>query len=86
MLRSTRMIEGKMQIFYENTRNKKYFKSDIEFIYNGKATSFCPLDVYVVGYEGEPNEFTNIDEAINAKVFDGKSLLDIWDDISSQFS
>lgn len=65
---------------------KNILKSDIEFIYNGKGAAFCPLDVYAVGYEGEPNEFTNIDEAINAKVFDGKSLLDIWDDISSQFS
>lgn len=60
-------------------------KSDIDFIYNGKNAAFCPLDVYVVGFAGQPNEYKTLDEAINAKVFDGKSLMDIWDEILPQF-
>ena len=68
------------------TKEMEYLlKSDIDFIYNGKGAAFCPLEKYVVGFAGQPNEFKTLKEAINAKVFDGKSLLEIWDEISPQF-
>ncbi len=65
---------------------KSMLKSDIEFIYNGKAAAFCPIGVYVVGYSGDENTFKDIDSAINAKVFDGKSLVEIWEDVLPQIS
>ena len=40
--------------------------------------------ICVVGYDYEGRQFDTIDEAMEAKVFDGKSLVDIWDDIFQQ--
>ena len=65
---------------------KMYLKSDIDFMYNGKPAAFCPIGVYVVGFSGDENEFSNVEDAINAKVFDGKSLVDIWEEILPQIS
>ncbi len=69
-----------------NTSIKKMLKSDIEFVYNGKNAAFCPIDVFIVGFSGDENTFNDIDSAINARVFDGKSLVDIWDIVLPQIS
>ena len=37
-------------------------------------------------YDYEGQQFDTIDEAMEAKVFDGKSLVDIWEDIFPQVS
>lgn len=63
---------------------KSRLQSDIEFIHNGKEAAFCPIGVFVVGYSGEENTFDTIEDAMNAKVFDGKSLIEIWDDVLPQ--
>ena len=65
---------------------KEFLKSDIEFIYNGKNAAFCPIGVYVIGFSGEENTFDTLGAAINAKVFDGKSLVDIWDSVLPQIT
>lgn len=65
---------------------KKYLISDIDFYHNEKGAAFCPIGVYVVGYDNEGVEFATLDEAMDAKVFDGKSLVEIWDDVLPQIS
>ena len=55
---------------------KKYLNTDIEFVYHGKGAAFCPLNTFVVGFDGEGRDFKTLDEAIDAKVFDGKSLVE----------
>ena len=42
--------------------------------------------ICVVGYDYEGHQFNTIDEAMEAKVFDGKSLVDIWDEVFPQIS
>lgn len=61
-------------------------RSDIEFIYNGKNAAFCPIGIFVIGYAGDAHEYSNLEQAVNAKVFDGKSLVEIWDDILPQIT
>ena len=65
---------------------KAQLYTDLEFVYNSKGAAFCPIGVYVIGYDNEGEAFDTLDAAIDAKVFDGKSLIDIWDEIYSQIS
>ena len=44
------------------------------------------LGICVAGYDYEGQQFDTIDQAMEAKVFDGKSLVDIWDEIFPQVS
>ena len=60
--------------------------TDIEFMYKGKPGAFCPVHVYVVGWNGSENSFDNIEDAITYPCFDGKSLEEIWDEIYPQIS
>lgn len=69
-----------------NEKIKTMLISDIEFLYNGKKAAFCPIGTYVVGYANDAHTFKTIDEAISAKVFDGKSLVDIWNTVLPQIS
>lgn len=52
---------------------------DIEFDYKGKHGSVCPFsaDNFSLCYDGEPHNFTNVDDLMLAKVIGGKSLSDI---------
>lgn len=71
------------------TRNeiKEHLHSDIEFSYNGKWASFCPIGVFLCGYQYEDEiPYKTIDDAIDAKVFDGKSLVEIWDEVLPQIT
>ena len=61
---------------------KKYLFQDVEFEYKGKDASFCPVGgVFGVMYDGDCRDFDDFDEAIDEPMFDGKSLLEIWDDV-----
>ncbi|MCB8698253.1 hypothetical protein [Streptococcus mitis] len=62
---------------------KKYLETDLEFTYNGRGACFLS-SICVVGYDYEGQQFDTIDEAMEANVFDGRSLVDIWDDIFQQ--
>ena len=64
---------------------KKYLDTDLEFNVNGRGACFL-FSICVVGYDYEGHQFDTIDEAIESKVFDGKSLVDIWDEIFPQVS
>ncbi|MGS4811182.1 hypothetical protein [Streptococcus sp. Z554] len=62
---------------------KKYLDTDLEFNVNGRGACFLS-SICVAGYDYEGHQFDTIDQAMEAKVFDGKSLVDIWDDIFQQ--
>ncbi|MDN3290898.1 hypothetical protein [Streptococcus sp.] len=64
---------------------KKYLETDLEFTYNGRGACFLS-SICVVGYDYEGQQFDTIDEAMKAKVFDGKSLVDIWEEVLPQIS
>nr|DAP13782.1 MAG TPA: hypothetical protein [Caudoviricetes sp.] len=64
---------------------KKYLDTDLEFNVNGRGACFLS-SIYVVGYDYEGHQSNTIDQAMEAKVFDGKSLVDIWDEIFLQVS
>lgn len=64
---------------------KKYLIHDIEFSHNGRWACFLP-SLLVVGYDNEGQEFRTLDEAMDALVFDGQSLVDIWDIVYPQIS
>ena len=53
--------------------------TDLEFYVNGWGACFLS-SICVVGYDYEGRQFDTIDEAMEAKVFDGKSLVDVWDE------
>lgn len=63
-----------------------YLYTDTEFEYHGRFGSFCPVGVFGVAWNGAEYTFATVDEAIDAKVFDGKSLVDIWDEIYPQIA
>lgn len=64
---------------------KKYLETDLEFTYTYNGRGACFLSsICVVGYDYEGQQFDTIDEAMEANVFDGRSLVDIWDDIFQQ--
>lgn len=64
---------------------KKYLDTDLVFNHNDRGACFLS-SIYVVGYDYEGQQFDTIDEAMEAKVFDGKSLVDIWDEVLPQIS
>lgn len=64
---------------------KKYLETDLEFTYNGRGACFLS-SICVVGYDYEGQQFDTIDEAMKAKVFDDKSLVDIWEEVLPQIS
>jgi hypothetical protein len=61
-------------------KNKLLFQ-DLDFIYKGVPGSFCPIEVYSVTYGDITTDFDDIDEAIDAPLFGGKSLAEIADEI-----
>ena len=64
---------------------KKYLDTDLVFNHNNRGACFLS-SICVVGYDYEGHQFNTIDEAMEAKVFDGKSLVDIWDEVFPQVS
>lgn len=55
----------------------QYPTMDIEFIYNGKDGSICPFSAKDISitFDGVTTDFTDIDEALNAPIIDGKTLI-----------
>lgn len=64
---------------------KEYLVTDLEFYHNGRGACFLG-SCCVVGYDYEGEQFNSIDEAMDAPVFDGKSIVDIWDEVLPQIS
>lgn len=63
----------------------KYLDTDLEFNVNGRGA--CLLSsICAVGYDYEGHQFNAVDEAMEAIVFDGKSIVDIWNEIFPQVS
>lgn len=62
---------------------KTYLDTDLEFNVNGRGACFLS-SICVVRYDYEGQQFNAIDEAMEAKVFDSKSLVDIWDEVLPQ--
>lgn len=56
----------------------------ITFDYNGYSCGVDPLarDSFDMWYGDNEISVNSIDEVLNTKFFDGKSLLDIWDDVT----
>ena len=64
---------------------KKYLDTDLEFNVNGRGACFLS-SICVVGYDQEGQQFNTINEAMETKVFDENSIVDIWDKVFPQIS
>lgn len=56
--------------------------NDVEFVYNGKQSGISPefhdsVPVYYMWYGNKEKEYSDIDEVMTDKFFDGKSLSEI---------
>lgn len=58
--------------------------SHIMFDYNGCSCGVDPMSrsEFVMWYGDDEKTVNSIDEVMTSKFFDGKSLTDIWDDIT----
>lgn len=58
--------------------------SHIMFEYNGKSCGVDPLSLnkFDMWYGSEGTSVSSINEVMTTKFFDGKSLEEIWDDIT----
>jgi hypothetical protein len=55
---------------------------DFDFVYAGKDGSVCPFsDAISVTFDGNTQDFADIDAAMTAPMFDGKSLNEIAPEI-----
>lgn len=56
----------------------------VTFTYNGYSCGIDPLshNEFEIWYGEDERTLTSIDEVLNTKFFDGKSLTDIWNDIT----
>ena len=74
-----------MVMWWKKKKLKKYLDTDLKFYVNGRGACFLSSILcrwlWLWG-----RQFDTIDEAMEAKVFDGKSLVDIWDEIFPQVS
>lgn len=62
----------------------KHLTSHVLFEYNGQSCGVDPLsrNKFDIWYGSKGTTVSSIDEVMTIKFFDGKSLTDIWDDIS----
>lgn len=58
--------------------------SHITFYYNGYACGIDPLsrNLYEVWCGDDSFSVSSVDEVLNDELFDGRSLIDIWDDVT----
>lgn len=56
----------------------------ITFYYNGYACGIDPLsrDLYEVWCGDDAFSVGSVDEVLNDELFNGRSLIDIWDDVT----
>ena len=66
---------------------KKYLDTDLEFNVNGRGACFLSsICVVSYDYDYEGQQLNTINEAMEAKVFDGKSIVDTRDEVFPQIS
>ncbi len=64
-----------------------FLNTDAEFDIDGRHCAICPFDsVCLVGNGIEEFGFDTKEEAIEAPLFNGKSIIDLWDIIFPQIS
>lgn len=58
--------------------------SHITFYYNGYACGIDPLsrNLYEVWCGDDAFSVSSVDEVLNDELFNGRSLIDIWDDVT----
>ncbi len=82
------LIEDMNDIFSGETPFTPYdwqkFKRGFEFTYNGKDAIISVFDDIVIGFLGDEKTFKTIYKGFNDKIFDGKSLVEIWERLSSK--
>ena len=82
------LIEDMNDIFSGETPFTPYdwqkFKCGFEFTYNGKDAIVSVSDDVVVGFLGEEKTFKTIYKGFNDKIFEGKSLVEIWEGLFSK--
>lgn len=82
------LIEDMNDIFSGETPFTPYdwqnFKCGFEFTYNGKDAIVSVSDDIVIGFLGEEKTFKTIYKGFNDKMFDGKSLVEIWEGLFSK--
>lgn len=66
---------------------KKYLDnltSHITFVYDGHDCGVDPLSInsFDIWCDDDEINVSSVNEVFNAKIFNGKSLIDIWDDIT----
>ena len=56
----------------------------VTFIYNGFSCGIDPLakDLFEVWCGDDAFSVSSVDEVLNDELFDGRSLTDIWDDVT----
>lgn len=59
----------------------KEFKEGLEFSYNKKDAIISVSKDIVIGFLGDEKTFDTINDAFYYKIFDGKSLYEIWNEI-----
>ena len=60
---------------------KELLWQDVDFVYKNQDCSFCPVQGFWVTYGKDSRQFFDVDAAIDEPMFDGKSLLEVWDDV-----
>lgn len=80
-MRNKDKIEKKTQ--FENAMKAlENYGCDVTFVYNNIGCSICSVDdFYALGYDGNSIEIYSFDEVKNTKVFNGKSLNEIYAEV-----
>lgn len=80
------LVEDLQDIFSGNSKFTPYdwkkFRDGFEFIYHGKDAIVSVSKETIIGFLGLENRFASVDKGFRAKLFDGKSFIEIWDEIS----
>ena len=73
-----------MNTFTEMKKFVTTLSGCVVFDYNGHSCGIDPLSLnkFDMWYGDKTTTLQTIDEVVNSKFFDGKSLIDIWDDIT----
>lgn len=80
------LLEDLQDVFSGNAKFTPYdwkkFRDGFEFTYNGKDAILSISKETIIGFLGLENRFASVDKGFRAKLFDGKSFIEIWDEIS----
>ena len=72
---------------YELKKHLRSLVGHVTFDYNGHSCGIDPLakDLYALWYGDNEINLTSVDEVISLNFFYGKSLEDIWNNITNLF-